>query len=351
LEAHTEAVEGSYEDLKQRFTGYDSNRIEEIWQKGYRQRFYRGGPVLMSAMSGLDIALWDIKGKRLSVPIYELLGGRVRDRVNVYSWIGGKREGSIEQQVQIRKNQGFTCVKMGGTESIGWMDSPRLLQDTVEQLKVVKQGGLDAGIDFHGRFHKGMAKQMATLLEPHGPLFIEEPLLPEHLDGFKQLANLTSIPIATGERLFNRWDCKPYFESGAIDIIQPDLAHCGGISEARRIAAMAETYDIAVAPHCPLGPIALAACLQIDLASQNFFIQEMSVGIHYDRPAADGEFDLLSYCKDPSVFEVKNGAIEAFTKPGLGFDIDEELVRRVSVDAKAWRNPQLFGSDGSIREW
>jgi galactonate dehydratase len=349
LEGHTEAVEGAYEDLRTRFVGFDANRIEAIWQEAYRHRFYRGGPVLMSALSGLDIALWDIKGKRLGVPVYDLLGGRVRDRVNVYSWVHGTPK-DVGEQAEIRKRQGFTRVKMGGPERINWMDSSRVLEETVERLKVVRKAGIDAGIDFHGRVHKGMAKLLADQLAPFRPLFIEEPLLPENLHGFKQLANLTSIPIATGERLFNRWECKPYFESGAIDIIQPDLAHCGGISEARRIAALAEAYDIALAPHCPLGPIALAACMHIDLASQNFFVQEMSVPINYD-DRSKGDLDLLSYCKDPTVFEVKNGAIEAFTKPGLGVEVDEDLVRRVAITAKPWRNPVLYGSDGSIQEW
>lgn len=351
LEGHTEAVEGAYEDLRERFIGHDSNEIEQIWQSGYRQRFYRGGPVLMSAMSGLDIALWDIKAKRLGVPVYELLGGKVRDRVAVYSWIGGDKPANVKAAAEERKRQGFTAVKMNGTEGLAWIDSPSQLHETVERLKAVKEVGLDAGIDFHGRLHKGMAKQLAKLLEPVGPLFIEEPLLPENLDGFKQLANLTSVPIATGERLYHRWDCKPYFESGAVDIIQPDLAHCGGLSEGKKIATMAEAYDIAVAPHCPLGPVALAACMHLGFSTPNFVIQEMSIGIHYNKAAAAGQYDLLSYVKDTSVFEVKNGFIEIFKGPGLGIEVNEELVRTVSKDAKAWRNTKFTGADGSIQEW
>lgn len=351
LEGHTEAVEGAFEDLRERFVGWDSNSIEEIWQKAYRQRFYRGGPVLMSALSGLDIALWDIKGKRLGVPVYELLGGKVRDRVQVYSWIGGDRPANVQSAAAERVKQGFTAVKMNATESIGWIDSASKLKDTVERLKLVKETGIDAGIDFHGRLHKGMAKQLAKLLEPHEPLFIEEPLLPENVDGFKQLYGLTTVPIATGERLYTRWDVKPYLENGCIDIIQPDIAHAGGISETKKIALLAELYDVALAPHCPLGPIALAASINIDLTSINFSIQEMSIGMHYNKIASGGKYDLLSYVTDPKVFDIKNGYIEAFTKPGLGIEVNEDLIRQVSKDEQAWRNPLFVGPDGGIREW
>ncbi|CAN6641011.1 hypothetical protein TRVA0_018S01706 [Trichomonascus vanleenenianus] len=351
LEGHVESVEGAFEDLRERFIGYDSNRIEEIWQLAYRHRFYRGGPTLMSAISGLDIALWDIKGKRLGVPVYELLGGRVRDRINVYGWIGGDRPSNVQAAALERKKQGFTAVKMNATEALGWIDSPAKLDDTVERLRLVKETGIDAGLDFHGRVHKGMAKQLAKKLEVHSPLFIEEPLLPENVDGFKHLYGLTTCPIACGERLYTRWDCKPYFEAGCIDIIQPDIAHAGGISETKRIAEMAEAYDVALAPHCPLGPIALAASMHVGLSSQNFVIQEMSIGMHYNKLAKGGEYDLLTYCKNPSVFDVKNGAVEALTGPGLGVEVDEELVRRVSKDEGSWRNPVFYGSDGSILEW
>lgn len=351
LEGHVEAVEGALEDLKERFIGYDSDKIEEIWQKAYRHRFYRGGPVLMSALSGLDIALWDIKGKRLGVPVYELLGGKVRDYIQVYGWIGGDQPSNVRENAEARKKQGFTAVKMNATESIGWLDSPSKLDDTVERLRQVKEVGIDAGLDFHGRVHRGMAKQLARALEPHRPLFIEEPLLPEHLEGFKQLSTMTTCPIATGERLYTRWDYKPYFEANCIDIAQPDIAHAGGISETRRIADMAEAFDVALAPHCPLGPIALAASMHVGLSKANFVIQEMSMGMHYNLQAKGGQYDLLSYCKNPNIFDVKDGMVKALDGPGLGVEVNEELVRQVSKDEGSWRNPVFFGPDGSVREW
>lgn len=246
-----------------------------------------------------------------------------------------------------RKAQGFTAVKMNGTEDLGWLDSPSALDGCVERLQAVKALGMDAGIDFHGRVHKPMAKQLARELEPHRPMFIEEPLLSEHIEGIKALSQQTSIPIALGERLHSRWDIRPFLEAGAVDILQPDISHCGGISEMRRIAAMAETYDVALAPHCPLGPIALAANVQVAAATPNFVIQEMSLGIHYNV----GGQDLTSYTHNPEVWDVENGYIKLMTGPGLGIEVDEAEVRKFSADAKAWLCPGFIGPGGEVREW
>ncbi|ESQ76888.1 galactonate dehydratase [Asticcacaulis sp. YBE204] len=347
LEGHTEAVEGAFASLRDRFIGTDPERIEDVWQTAYRLGFYRGGPVLMSAISGLDQALWDLKGKTLGVPVHQLLGGKVRDFVPVYAWIGGDRPSDVVEAARVRKAQGFNCVKMNGTEEMGWLDSPRALNATLGRLEAVKAEGMDAGLDFHGRVHKPMAKQLARALEPLQPLFIEEPLLSEHPEAIEQLSKLTTIPIALGERLYSRWDIKPFLQAASVDILQPDLSHAGGISEVRRMAAMAEAYDVAIAPHCPLGPIALAACMQIALATPNFVIQEMSLGIHYNT----GGHDLLSYMTNPEIFEVKDGMVAALTGPGLGVEVDEDKVRRLSRDCPPWRNPVWRGPDGFVREW
>jgi galactonate dehydratase len=347
LEGHNEAVEGAFASLRDRALGADPSRIEDLWQTIYRLGFYRGGPVLMSALSGLDQALWDIRGKALGVPVWQLLGGAVRDRVPVYAWIGGDRPQDVVEAGRVRLSQGFKAVKMNATEDLGWLDSPRKLDGVLERVQSVQALGLDAGLDFHGRVHKPMAKQLIRLLEPARPLFIEEPLLSENVEGILQIANLTTLPIALGERLYSRWDFKPFFEAGAVDIIQPDLSHAGGISEVRRIAAMAEAYDAAVAPHCPLGPLALAACLQIGVSTPNFVIQEMSLGIHYNT----GGHDLLTYLKNPQMFDVADGMVQAPQGVGLGVEINEELVREASRDAPAWRNPVWRGEDGALREW
>ncbi|SMR58944.1 unnamed protein product [Zymoseptoria tritici ST99CH_1E4] len=347
LEGHTEAVEGCLDAFRTRFIGLEADDIEHIWQLGYRGGFYRGGPILMSALSGIDIALWDLKARKLDVPIYELLGGKVRTELKVYAWIGGDRPGDVEVMAKGRVEQGFTAVKMNATEDLGWLDSPGKLDAAVERVRTVKGLGLDVGVDFHGRVHKPMAKQLAKLLEAERVMFIEEPLLSENVEGIQELARLVSTPIALGERLHSRWDVKPFLEGRCVDVLQPDICHCGGISETLRIARMAEAYDVALAPHCPLGPIAMAASLQVDAVCSNFAIQEMPLGIHYNVGGAD----LLSYTKNPEIWDVKDGMIKLPSGPGLGIEIDEEAVRAASIDTEAWRSPIFYGPGGEIREW
>lgn len=349
LEGHSLAVEGALDEIIARIVGYEADDIEHIWQTVWRLGFYRGGPVFMSALAGIDIALWDLKGRRLGVPVYQLLGGKVRNKVQVYAWIGGDRPSDVEAAAKARIAQGLKCVKMNATEDVNWLDSPAVLQSCVERLKQVKALGLDAGLDFHGRLHRPMAKQLAQALEPYKPLFIEEPLLSEHPEAIKQISGLTSIPIALGERLYTRWDVKRFLEDASVDILQPDVAHAGGISETKRIVSMAEAYDVAIAPHCPLGPIALAACMQIAVSSPNFVIQEMSLGMHYNTEA--GHIDLNSYLVDKTVFDIKDGYVAAPSKPGLGVEIDEELVRKISKETEPWQPKEFYGPDGSIREW
>lgn len=347
LEGHAEAVEGAFASLRERFVGADPFRIEDAWQIGYRGGFYRGGPVLMSALSGLDQALWDLKGKALGRPAWDLLGGKVRDRIAVYVWIGGDQPHEAGEGARVRKAQGFNAVKMNATPELGWLDRSAQIDAVLERVGAVQAQGMDCGIDFHGRVHKPMAKQLARALEPLRPLFIEEPLLSENIEGLEQLSKLTTLPIALGERLFDRWGFKPFFERGIVDIIQPDLSHAGGLSECRRIAAMAEAYDVAVAPHCPLGPLALGACLQLAATTPNFVIQEMSLGIHYNT----GGHDLLTYCSDPSVFDVTDGFVAVPEGPGLGVEVDEARVREIAKDAPLWLNPIWRTPDGNFAEW
>src|SRR5215210_6342153 len=346
LEGHAEAVEGAFEALRDRFIGHDPRRIEDIWQVAYRGGFYRGGPVLMSALAGLEQALWDLKGKLVGLPAWEMLGGRVRDKIRAYAWIGGDRPHEIADAAKARRDQGFSAVKMNATAELDWIGTPKLFDEVVKRVQAAQAAGMDVGLDFHGRVHRPMAKQLAKALEPLGLLFIEEPLLSENPEGLRQIAELTSTPIALGERLFSRWDFKPFFEMGAVDIIQPDLSHAGGILECRKIAAMAEAYDVAVAPHCPLGPLALAACLQLAACTPNVAIQEMSLGIHYNVG-----HDLLSFVSDPEVLTPVDGFLPIPEKPGLGVTIDEAGVREAHKDRHRWRNPIFRNPDGSFAEW
>jgi galactonate dehydratase len=346
LEGHAEAVDGAFAAFQDKFVGADPFAIEDIWQIGYRSGFYRGGPVLMSALAGLEQALWDLKGRALNLPAWQMLGGKVREKIRAYAWIGGDRPSEIASAATARREQGFSAVKMNATPELDWIGTPKLFDDVISRVKAAQSEGMDVGLDFHGRVHRPLAKQLAKVLEPLGLLFIEEPLLSENHEGLVQIANLVSTPIAVGERLYSRWDFKPFFESGAVDIIQPDLSHAGGILEVRKIAAMAEAYDIAVAPHCPLGPLALAACLQIAGCSPNVAIQEMSLGIHYNVGA-----DLFTYCKDKTQLAPQNGYLMIPNGPGLGVDIDEDAVRESNKDRHRWRNPVWRLPDGSFAEW
>jgi galactonate dehydratase len=347
LEGHAETVAGAIDAVRDRLVGADPTRIEDAWQTLYRLGFYRGGPVLMSAIAGVDQALWDLRGKALGVPVSDLLGGRVRDRIRVYAWIGGDRPADVAAAALARREQGFDAVKMNGVEDSDWLAGPAAVEDAVRRLGEVRETGMDVGIDFHGRVHKPMARRLVQALEPLGPLFFEEVVLSEHPEALAQIAAQTSVPIAMGERLYSRWDFKPFFAAAAIDVAQPDLSHAGGLSECRRIAAMAEAYDVAIAPHCPLGPLALAACLQLAAATPNFVIQEISLGIHYNQADAD----LLTYLVDPAVLTVENGSIAVLDGPGLGVTIDEARVRDAARAPHRWRNPVWRGPDGSLREW
>lgn len=340
-------VAGAYEIAK-RIIGRNPLEIERIWQELYRV-FFRGGPINMTIISGLEMALWDIKGKYYNAPVYELLGGKARDRIKVYSWIGGDRPADVVKDARDRIDRGFDSVKMNATEEMHYIDSYKKIEAAVERVASLREAfgyDINIGIDFHGRVHKAMAKVLAKELEPYKPMFLEEVVLPEHEEAFKEIAKHVTTPLAAGERLYTRWEFKNLISSGVIDIIQPDVALTGGILEMRKIIAMAEAYDIAAAPHAPYGPIALAATLQVDACSPNVFIQEQSLGIHYNKG-----FDLLDFVKNKEIFRFKDGYVDIPKLPGLGIEIDEEKVKEVSTEGLHWTNPNWKNYDGTKAEW
>lgn len=349
VEGRAATVAAAVDEMSDYLIGQDPRNIEDLWTVLYRGGFYRGGPVLMSALAGIDQALWDIKGKALGVPVHELLGGKVRDRIRVYSWIGGDRPTETAAAARAAVGRGFGAVKMNGTAELQYVDSWDKVDQCLESVRAVREAvgpGIGIGVDFHGRVHRPMAKVLLRELEPFRLMFIEEPVLSEHVGSFLEPLRSTSTPIALGERLYSRWDFRDVLASGAVDIVQPDPSHCGGITEARKIAHMAEAYDVALALHCPLGPIALAVCLQIDAGCHNAFIQEQSLGIHYNQGN-----DLLDYLADPSVLDYEEGMVRIPDGPGLGIEVNEDYVRERARQGHRWRNPVWRHADGSVAEW
>jgi galactonate dehydratase len=314
--------------------GKDPRRVVHHWQAIYRHAFYRGGPVLTSALSGIDMALWDIKGKALGVPIHELLGGPTRDRIRVYA-----HARTPERLIEL-KARGFTAFKTGPAKRrpSRYIETPAEVAYAAEkfgELRKAAGSDIDIGIDFHGAISPATAKLLIKALEPHQPMFIEEPCQAQNHDVMADIARGTHLPIATGERVFTKWGFREVLEKRAATVLQPDLCHAGGITEVRLIAGMAEAYYAAIAPHNPLGPISLAAGVQIAASIPNFMCQEQ---------VSLGE----GYLKEP--FTVKDGYVDLPVKPGLGIELDEDAV--ASKVGHDWRNPETYDADdGSVVDW
>ena len=347
VESRAEVVEAAVHVLAEQLLGSDPLRIEDHWQVLTRGGFYRGGPVLSSAVAGIDQALWDIAGKARGAPVHELLGGPVRDRVRVYAWVGGDEPAAAEEEACARVEAGFTAVKMNVSGRLAPIPTPAEIRHIVQGVQRVREAigpAVDLAVDFHGRASIPAARRLLAELEGLHPLFVEEPLPPAHDHALALLVASTTVPLACGERLYSRWDFEPVLDAG-IAVVQPDISHAGGISEVRRIAAQAELHGALIAPHCPLGPIALAASLQVDLAAPNVLVQEQSHGMHY----AGGQ--LLEYLVDPAVFALVDGGIGRPTGPGLGIEVDDTAVRAAAAHGHRWRSPIWRHDDGSYAEW
>ncbi|PMC35664.1 galactonate dehydratase [Bacillus sp. UMB0899] len=344
VEGNSRTVEAAIKVLESYLIGQNPLKIEHHWQAMYRGGFYRGGPILVSAISGIEQALWDIKGKYYHLPIYEMLGGACRDKIRMYAHCHGD---TIEDAVNLalkRKEQGFNAIKIALDGPVQIVDSLAYVNKQVEKLSAIRNAvgnEMDIAIDFHGRVSPAMAIRLAAAFEPYYPMFIEEPCLPENVVAMVKIANSTTIPIATGERLYTKWGFREVIEKQAVSIVQPDLCHAGGIFESKKIAALAETYYGAVAPHNPLGPISLAACIQLDACTPNFLIQE--------HPTLDDKSDLGNgILKNP--FKIEGGYIEIPKNPGLGIEVDEEALKERMYEGD-WETPRLYHGDGSIADW
>ena len=349
VEGRAASVAAAVQEMADLVVGQDPLRIEDHWQVLRRGGFYRGGPVLSSALAGFDQALWDIAGKYRGVPVHELLGGPVRDQVRVYSWVGGDRPSGIAEAVAAQVERGFSAVKMNGCGPMAAISTPAEAQgvlDRAREARAVLGPDRDLAIDFHGRVSPAMARRLLPMLEEVRPLFVEEPILPETQgSALAGLVACSGVPIAVGERLYSRWEFKPVLDAG-VAVLQPDPSHAGGISELRRIAALAEIYGASLAPHCPLGPISLASALQVAFATPNFLIQEQSLRMHYNVGT-----EYTDYLANPDVFTFVDGYAARPLGPGLGIEIDEDQVRRAASAGHTWRSPVWRHDDGSFAEW
>ncbi|MFC9694177.1 galactonate dehydratase [Kribbella sp. NPDC056951] len=348
VEGRAEVVRTAIEVLSEYLIGQDPLQIERHWQILTKGGFYRGGPVLSSAVAGLDHALWDIAGKVYGAPVSSLLGGRVRDRARVYAWVGGDEPAAVADQVAEQVAAGMTAVKMNGSGRISPSPSVAEINDIVARLSAARSAlgdTRDVAIDLHGRVGVAGARRILRAVEDLQPMFVEEPVLPEHMLHLADVVSSSTVPVALGERLYHRTDFAGPLNAG-IAVVQPDVSHAGGISELRRIASLADTHGAMLAPHCPLGPISLAASLQVSFATPNFLIQEQSRGIHYNVTN-----DLTSYVVDPTPFTWINGHAEYNPLPGLGITVDEAAVRAADKTGHTWRNPLWTQEDGTFAEW
>lgn len=350
LEWKTESVVGAVKDVSRFIIGEDPRRIEHLYQMMYRQYFWKVGIEGMSAISGIEHALWDIKGKWLNVPAYELLGGRVRDKVRVYNHLGGGQMKSMYESTEpedfagralMVQAMGYTALKFMAvprTEPVEGTRSVKYAAKLVETVRNAVGDDMDLMVDLHARCWPAMAVQYCHALEPYGLLFFEEPCPTEDIDATVEVTRKSKIPIATGERLVTRYQFREVFEKRACHIIQPDLSHCGGLWEARKIAANAETYSIAVAPHNPNGPLALAVAVHFALATPNWMIQEM---ITNDVPWRDEVLD--------APIQVVDGYVMPPTRPGLGIEINEQAAAKYPFKLEA--EQRYFHPDGAVADW
>ena len=347
LEGKPESTRAAVAEIAEYLVGKDPLRIEHHWQQIYRSAFFRGGNVLMSALSGVDQALWDIAGKHYGVPVYQLLGGPVRDRVRVYAHWGIHDESedglakAKERLDYLRAKGGYTAFKAGPGGKWRAHEPPAAIDRFVRRAQLMREWvgpEVELAFDFHGKMTPGLAIEICHQLTSMRPMFVEEPVPQENVDALKQVSDHVPFPIATGERLLSRWEFRTVFEKHACAYIQPDGSHAGGISEVRRIANMAEVYYIHIMPHCAIGPVALSACLHIDAAVPNFLIQE-SVG-------PDFPTDLVQ-----TAWQVKDGYLTLPTVPGLGIEVDEKEVVKMAQYVEELGGEFYYDQDGSVADW
>ena len=351
LEWKTRAVAAAVEDLKPFILGDDPTRIEHIYQKLYRQPFFRPGVIGLSAISGIEQACWDILGKQLGVPVYKLLGGAVRDKVRMYTHLGGGEMSAVYESFDSRRvielalevvARGYTAVKVvfvPYSEPLMGAPYAKKLAAVMGKLREAVGDRVDIMVDFHGRTYPAVAIEYINAIAEYRPYFCEEPVPPENIDALAEVCRAVRVPIATGERLATRHQFREVLEKRAAHVIQPDLCHCGGLLEAKKISAMAEAYYVGVAPHNPLGPIANAAALHFALSTPNFLIQEDMLA---DVP---WRWEVVE-----SSLSTENGYWLPSDAPGLGVTVNEAAAARYPFQQEVLQSA-VYAGDGAVLDW
>jgi len=346
LEGKPKSVIGAVEELAAYLIGKDPLRIEHHWQHMYRSAFFRGGNVLMTAMSGIDQALWDITGKHYGVPTYQLLGGAVRDRIRVYAHWGigsltDEGKAAARSRLDLLQKSGYTGFKSGPGGKWRAHEPPSMIDAFVERAFLMREWvgpDVELAFDFHGKMTPALAIEICQEIKGMRPMFVEEPVPQENVDALKLVSDHVPFPIATGERLLSRWEFREVFEKQAVAYIQPDISHAGGITELKKIANMAEVYYIHIMPHCAIGPVAFSASLHVDAVVPNFLMQEQ---IDQGLGAGLLKEDWL----------VKEGHIDLPVKPGLGFEIDEQEIQKQAIYQEELGGEYYYETDGSVADW
>jgi galactonate dehydratase len=360
VEGQLGASEAAVREMTESFIGQDAADIKRLVRGHYDQSFYHGGAHFMSALGGIEMALWDILGKFLGQPVYSLLGGKVRDKVKVYRWAGGNNnsaQAAAEEAARVVR-EGARAIKMNACPPLAAIDTYGGIAVAVARARAVRDAvgpHVEVALDFHGRCNVPMARRLVRELEFSRPLFYEEPVRPDYNRWLPEIAALTHVPIATGERMFTVAEFSDVVASKAAHILQPDLVHAGGISNCVEIAALAEANGIAFAPHCPLSPIAFMACLQVVAQSRAGWILEWSKGIHYNASGATGEVDpWLRFVEESDWprFELDgDGHLQVPPLPGLGVRINWAEVQRAAKTGVVWRDAEMFLADGTKANW
>ncbi len=360
VEGQLPSAEAAVQQLSELFLGQDARGLKGLVRAAYDRNFYHGGPHYMSALGGIEIALWDLYGKAVGEPIYQLLGGKVRDRVKVYRWAGGNNNApsaAAEEAARVVA-EGARAIKMNACPPLAAVDTYGGIQAAVARARAVRDAvgpDVDIAYDFHGRCNVPMARRLAKELEFSRPLFYEEPVRHDYNRWLPEIARLTHIPIATGERMCTVAEFSDVVANQGAHILQPDLVHAGGISNCAEIAALAEANGLALAPHCPLSPIAFMACLHVVAQSRAGWILEWSKGIHYNASQAEGNIDPWLRYVDESQWPAFNvdseGHLALPTGPGLGLHVNWSEIQKAAQTPVTWRDESMFLPDGTQANW